>query len=249
MDADAREPPRRPRRGPRGRGRDGASRARRRRTTATPRPRCCGTAATGWWPRSSTRLRQAGAAAVRALRPVDRRTSASRRASRCARSSTRSPPSSRGSGPLVVDAGGDTATVVRRLALVTGIVGRGKDELARAFLDQQGEGRGRGREPVRGASTGCSRARSRHRKRLSGRRRGYTAPAAAPDPRSHPGSRAAQPTQKREPRVSARSMLPAKLIRQPRSGQCSSVARWPSSWQDLARRRARRAASGSAGRP
>ena len=39
--------------------------------------------------------------------------------------------------PLVVEAGGDTATVVRRLALVTGIVGRGKDELARAFLDRQ----------------------------------------------------------------------------------------------------------------
>jgi hypothetical protein len=39
--------------------------------------------------------------------------------------------------PLVVDAGGDTATVVRRLALVTGIVGRGKDELARAFLEQK----------------------------------------------------------------------------------------------------------------
>ena len=39
--------------------------------------------------------------------------------------------------PLVVDAGGDTATVVRRLALVTGIVGRGKDEIARAFLDHK----------------------------------------------------------------------------------------------------------------
>jgi hypothetical protein len=39
--------------------------------------------------------------------------------------------------PTVVDAGGDTATVVRRLALVTGIVGRGKDELARAFLDRK----------------------------------------------------------------------------------------------------------------
>ena len=39
--------------------------------------------------------------------------------------------------PLVVDADGDTATVVRRLALVTGIVGRGKDELARAFLDHK----------------------------------------------------------------------------------------------------------------
>jgi hypothetical protein len=39
--------------------------------------------------------------------------------------------------PLVVDAGGDTATVVRRLAVVTGIVGRGKDELARAFLDHK----------------------------------------------------------------------------------------------------------------
>jgi hypothetical protein len=39
--------------------------------------------------------------------------------------------------PVVVDAGGDTDTVVRRLALVTGIVGRGKDELARAFLDHK----------------------------------------------------------------------------------------------------------------
>ena len=39
--------------------------------------------------------------------------------------------------PLVVEAGGDTGTVVRRLALVSGIVGRGKDELARAFLDRQ----------------------------------------------------------------------------------------------------------------
>ena len=39
--------------------------------------------------------------------------------------------------PIVVDAGGDTDAVVRRLALVTGIVGRGKDELARAFLDHR----------------------------------------------------------------------------------------------------------------
>jgi hypothetical protein len=39
--------------------------------------------------------------------------------------------------PLVVERGGDTATVVHRLALVTGIVGRGKDELARAFLDHK----------------------------------------------------------------------------------------------------------------
>jgi hypothetical protein len=38
--------------------------------------------------------------------------------------------------PIVAEAGGDTATVVRRLALVTAIVGRGKDELARAFIDQ-----------------------------------------------------------------------------------------------------------------
>ncbi len=38
--------------------------------------------------------------------------------------------------PLVEGAGGDTGTVVRRLAVVTGIVGQGKDELARAFLDQ-----------------------------------------------------------------------------------------------------------------
>ena len=39
--------------------------------------------------------------------------------------------------PTVVDAGGDTATIVRRLALVTGIVGRAKDELASAFLDHK----------------------------------------------------------------------------------------------------------------
>jgi hypothetical protein len=39
--------------------------------------------------------------------------------------------------PLVVEAGGDTETVVRRLALVSGIVGRGKDELARAFLEHK----------------------------------------------------------------------------------------------------------------
>lgn len=38
--------------------------------------------------------------------------------------------------PIVSGAGGDTATVVKRLALVSGIVGRGKDELARAFIDQ-----------------------------------------------------------------------------------------------------------------
>ncbi len=38
--------------------------------------------------------------------------------------------------PIVAGAGGDTATVVRRLAVVTGIVGRGKDELARAFIEQ-----------------------------------------------------------------------------------------------------------------
>ncbi|HSD29491.1 MAG TPA: hypothetical protein VLL75_19465 [Vicinamibacteria bacterium] len=34
-------------------------------------------------------------------------------------------------------AGGGTDVVVTRLALVTGIVGRGKDELARAFLDNK----------------------------------------------------------------------------------------------------------------
>ncbi len=39
--------------------------------------------------------------------------------------------------PIVTGAGGDTDVVVRRLALVTGIVGRGKDELARAFLEQK----------------------------------------------------------------------------------------------------------------
>lgn len=39
--------------------------------------------------------------------------------------------------PIVAGAGGDTDTVVRRLALVTGIVGGGKDELARAFLDHK----------------------------------------------------------------------------------------------------------------
>ena len=39
--------------------------------------------------------------------------------------------------PLVTGAGGETDTIVRRLALVTGIVGRGKDELARSFLDRK----------------------------------------------------------------------------------------------------------------
>jgi hypothetical protein len=39
--------------------------------------------------------------------------------------------------PIVTEAGGDTDLVARRLALVTGIVGRGKDELARAFLEQK----------------------------------------------------------------------------------------------------------------
>jgi len=39
--------------------------------------------------------------------------------------------------PIVTGAGGYTDVVVRRLALVTGIVGRGKDELARAFLEQK----------------------------------------------------------------------------------------------------------------
>ena len=39
--------------------------------------------------------------------------------------------------PIVTGAGGETDAVVLRLALVTGIVGRGKDELARAFLDQK----------------------------------------------------------------------------------------------------------------
>ena len=39
--------------------------------------------------------------------------------------------------PIVVEAGGATDVVVRRLALVTGVVGRGKDELARAFLDHK----------------------------------------------------------------------------------------------------------------
>jgi hypothetical protein len=39
--------------------------------------------------------------------------------------------------PIVTEAGGDTEVVVRRLALLTGIVGRGKDELARAFLEQK----------------------------------------------------------------------------------------------------------------
>ena len=38
--------------------------------------------------------------------------------------------------PIVAAADGDTATVVKRLAVVTGILGRGKDELARAFIDQ-----------------------------------------------------------------------------------------------------------------
>jgi hypothetical protein len=39
--------------------------------------------------------------------------------------------------PIVTAAGGETDEVVRRLALVTGIVGRGKDELARAFLEHK----------------------------------------------------------------------------------------------------------------
>jgi len=39
--------------------------------------------------------------------------------------------------PIVAAAGGETDAVVARLALVTGIVGRGKDELARAFLDHK----------------------------------------------------------------------------------------------------------------
>ena len=39
--------------------------------------------------------------------------------------------------PIVAGAGGETDAVVARLALVTGIVGRGKDELARAFLDHK----------------------------------------------------------------------------------------------------------------
>jgi hypothetical protein len=39
--------------------------------------------------------------------------------------------------PIVAGAGGETDAVVTRLALVTGIVGRGKDELARAFLDHK----------------------------------------------------------------------------------------------------------------
>jgi len=38
--------------------------------------------------------------------------------------------------PIVVEGGGDTATVVRRLAVVTGIVGHAKDALARAFIEQ-----------------------------------------------------------------------------------------------------------------
>ena len=39
--------------------------------------------------------------------------------------------------PLVAEAGGETSVVVRRLALVTGVVGRGKDELARVFLEHK----------------------------------------------------------------------------------------------------------------
>jgi hypothetical protein len=39
--------------------------------------------------------------------------------------------------PIVVEAGGDTEMIVRRLALVTGVVGRGKDELARSFLEHK----------------------------------------------------------------------------------------------------------------
>lgn len=41
-----------------------------------------------------------------------------------------------GTWPLAVEAGGGTDAVVSRLALITGIIGRGKDELARAFLEQ-----------------------------------------------------------------------------------------------------------------
>jgi hypothetical protein len=39
--------------------------------------------------------------------------------------------------PLVAGLGGQTDDVVRRLALVTGAAGRGKDELARAFLEHK----------------------------------------------------------------------------------------------------------------
>jgi hypothetical protein len=39
--------------------------------------------------------------------------------------------------PLVAGLGGQTDDVVRRLALVTGVAGRGKDELARAFLEHK----------------------------------------------------------------------------------------------------------------
>jgi hypothetical protein len=45
--------------------------------------------------------------------------------------------------PLVTGKGGDTDLVVLRLALVTGIVGRGKDELARAFLEHKERAEGR----------------------------------------------------------------------------------------------------------
>ena len=65
---------------------------------------------------------------------------------------------------------------------------------------------------------------------------------------SQEGSRSRHAGQKRPPRVSTRSMLPAKLIRQPRSGQCSRVARWPISWSTSATARSSRR-SGSGGRP
>ncbi len=47
----------------------------------------------------------------------------------------------------------------------------------------------------------------------------YTISGSGPGPRSQWGRRSAHDGQKRDPRVSTRSMFPAKLMRQPRSGQ------------------------------
>jgi hypothetical protein len=55
--------------------------------------------------------------------------------------------------PLVVEAGGATDTVVQRLALVTGIVGRGKDELARVFMEQRQTAEARARQLARELET------------------------------------------------------------------------------------------------
>ena len=226
--------------------RDGTSRARR---PALPRrraPRCCGTAATGWWPRSSTRR---GRAAPQPFERYVRSIVGERVAEGFALREVQHALSALESRlwPLVVDAGGDTATVVRRLALVTGIVGRGKDELARAFLDQQGEGRGRGREPVpaprqalqgHGADTG----------RLRPSPRATRAPAAAPDPAA---TSAVAPRSRR--RSASRGCRRARCCRRSSSGsrgRGSARASRGGRARGGSRRRARASRrSGSAGRP